>query len=124
MIGVFKLLWSAFKYNCPKCRKSKLFTKPFDLAAPLAMHKNCPNCKLEFEPEPGFYFGAMFLSYAIDGLTLLPLTLILIFGFDFNVYKVLGFVIFLKIILFVWLLRFSRSLWLHIYVKFDPYLQV
>jgi len=123
-MGLIKLLWSAFNYTCPKCRKSKMFVKPFDLAQPLAMHETCSNCDQHFEPEPGFYFGAMFLSYAIDGVTLLPLALILIFGFDFNVYKVLGFVIFLKIILLFWLMRFSRSLWLHIYVKFDPYLQV
>jgi hypothetical protein len=30
------------------------------------MNKICPVCEANFEPEPGFYFGAMFVSYAIS----------------------------------------------------------
>jgi len=30
------------------------------------MNKNCSHCDADFEPEPGFYFGAMFVSYAIS----------------------------------------------------------
>lgn len=28
------------------------------------MYAACPNCHVSLEPEPGFYFGAMFVSYA------------------------------------------------------------
>lgn len=28
------------------------------------MHTHCPACGVSFEPEPGFYYGAMFVSYA------------------------------------------------------------
>jgi phosphoglycerol transferase MdoB-like AlkP superfamily enzyme len=28
------------------------------------MNNSCPVCSASFEPEPGFYFGAMFISYA------------------------------------------------------------
>jgi hypothetical protein len=30
------------------------------------MHQHCPLCGASFEPEPGFYFGAMFVSYAMS----------------------------------------------------------
>lgn len=30
------------------------------------MHKTCPKCGQDFMPEPGFYFGAMYFSYAIN----------------------------------------------------------
>lgn len=30
------------------------------------MNSHCSNCEVSFEPEPGFYFGAMFVSYAIS----------------------------------------------------------
>ncbi len=30
------------------------------------MNKNCPHCGADLEPEPGFYFGAMFVSYALS----------------------------------------------------------
>lgn len=28
------------------------------------MHENCPSCKVKFESEPGFFWGAMYFSYA------------------------------------------------------------
>ncbi len=30
------------------------------------MNAHCTNCGVSFEPEPGFYFGAMFVSYALS----------------------------------------------------------
>lgn len=33
-----------------------------------AMNSVCSNCEVSFEPEPGFYFGAMYVSY---GFTIL-----------------------------------------------------
>src|SRR3546814_13816818 len=30
------------------------------------MNKNCPVCNLQFETEPGFYWGAMYFSYALN----------------------------------------------------------
>lgn len=30
------------------------------------MNSVCSHCQSTFEPEPGFYFGAMFVSYALS----------------------------------------------------------
>jgi len=30
------------------------------------MHRSCPECGQDFMQEPGFYFGAMYFSYAIN----------------------------------------------------------
>jgi len=30
------------------------------------MHRTCPHCGQDLIPEPGFYFGAMYFSYAIN----------------------------------------------------------
>ena len=37
------------------------------------MHKNCPNCSFKFEKEPGFFFGAMFINYALGAAETLVL---------------------------------------------------
>lgn len=29
------------------------------------MPDHCPECGLSFMPEPGFYYGAMYVSYAL-----------------------------------------------------------
>ena len=30
------------------------------------MHENCPHCGQTFYPEPGFYFGAAYISYGVN----------------------------------------------------------
>jgi len=30
------------------------------------MHENCPHCGFHFEIEPGFFWGAMYISYAFS----------------------------------------------------------
>ena len=51
--------------HCPKCISTKLFKEPFVLTKPLDMHEKCAFCNQDFEPEPGFYFGALFISYTL-----------------------------------------------------------
>src|SRR5438045_6134383 len=61
------LINALWKGKCPRCRKGNVFTyssgKLFRFAA---MNSTCPHCNASLIPEPGFYFGAMFVSYAIN----------------------------------------------------------
>lgn len=53
--------------KCPRCREANMFTHPtLHVSKMLKMHKTCPKCGQDFMPEPGFYFGAMYFSYAIN----------------------------------------------------------
>jgi len=114
-----KKLVNAWRYLCPRCRKGDLFLKPLELSKPLAMHDRCENCNQRFEPEPGYYFGAMFISYALCVFTLLPISLLCVFLFKWSVNGTIFFVIFLGALIYIWLLRFSRSLWINLMVRFD-----
>jgi uncharacterized protein (DUF983 family) len=54
--------------KCPRCHQGHLFTHGMYTEIPPA----CPVCGLSFEPEPGFYIGAMYISYAFTpGIVLL-----------------------------------------------------
>ena len=114
-----EIVKSILGYKCPKCRRSKLFKEPFKLSDPLAMHKECSVCHQDFEPEPGFYWGAMFLSYIVSGIMFLIPALILVFGFGWSVNGAMAFVIALAVVTYMKLIRTARSLWIHIVVKFD-----
>jgi uncharacterized protein (DUF983 family) len=53
--------------KCPRCREGDVFKYPLRKISKFSvMNKNCPRCGADFEPEPGFYFGAMFISYAVS----------------------------------------------------------
>jgi uncharacterized protein (DUF983 family) len=44
--------------RCPRCRRGLVFRRR------LAMYNLCPACGLKFEREPGYFIGAMYISYA------------------------------------------------------------
>ena len=103
--------------TCPRCEQDKLFVSPMKLSNPLAMHKQCNHCGQRFEPEPGFYYGAMFISYIFLGFTSLGLVGTLVFGFGLSVE--IGFAVLLVTLalIFFWNLRFARSIWIHLVIK-------
>jgi uncharacterized protein (DUF983 family) len=53
--------------RCPRCHEGKLFSAPaYTLTKFADMPEACPVCGQAYEPEPGFYYGAMFVSYAFS----------------------------------------------------------
>lgn len=53
--------------RCPQCREGKIFkTSVFNILKFKQTHENCPVCKVKFESEPGFFWGAMYFSYALN----------------------------------------------------------
>jgi hypothetical protein len=62
-------LYSIFFNKCPRCNKGK-FWKSNNPYYNLFFnggenHNNCLNCDLKFEIEPGFFYGAMYISYGL-----------------------------------------------------------
>lgn len=83
------------------------------------MPSNCPKCSQKYFLEPGFYYGAMFISYILTGWFCLIFvgTLMLVFKVSWQISFVL---LLLGIgVLFVWFFRISRAIWININVKYD-----
>ncbi len=59
-------LYSIGAFKCPVCHEADFFlSHPYDLTKAGDFHANCPVCRTKFEREPGFFYGAMYVSYAI-----------------------------------------------------------
>lgn len=66
MFGKGTKLYSIRTMTCPRCQEGDFFVaKPYNLKRAGDLHPNCPKCGLKYEKEVGFYFGAMFVSYAL-----------------------------------------------------------
>lgn len=111
---------NALLYKCPKCQNGDLYHKPFNISKPLDMHDQCTSCKQNFMPEPGFYYGAMFLSYILSSFLFLAIAGVCIIFFDWSVNGTFAFILFVGALSYLFVLRFSRSLWINIVVRFDP----
>jgi len=60
------MLSAIFKGKCPRCREGRLFNYPLLHPRFAEMNAKCPSCEVSFMPEPGFYIGAMYISYAFN----------------------------------------------------------
>jgi hypothetical protein len=82
------------------------------------MNSNCPNCGQDFEIEPGFYLGAMWVSYPIVIFLEIVFILIGLLVFRLNLMLAILFSAIILLILTPPLIRFSRSLFIHLNVSF------
>jgi hypothetical protein len=85
------------------------------------MHPACPHCKQSFDPEPGFYFGSMFVSYGINtALFLISWGALLFIYPDYTLSLLLGILTAVVILSLPLSFRWSRAIWLALFVRFDP----
>jgi uncharacterized protein (DUF983 family) len=61
-------LYSIAHMKCPRCQEGDIFVyrNTYNLKKTGIMHRHCPVCGLNYTPEPGFYFGAGYVSYAMS----------------------------------------------------------
>ncbi|MGB3079416.1 MAG: DUF983 domain-containing protein [Saprospiraceae bacterium] len=114
------MISSTIHMTCPKCREGKMFTTPFQLKKPLQMYKRCEVCGQKFEPETGFYYGAMFISYLFIALLSFIVVSINIFVLGIQVELSFGILLAFLALIYIWNLRFTRSLWIHLVIKYEP----
>lgn len=77
------------------------------------MHQQCPICGAGFEPEPGFYFGSMFITYAFNVVlvTLAGVTMYYFWSLPEWLFLLLVAVIAVGIMPYSF--RMSRVIWLY-----------
>lgn len=52
--------------KCPRCRKGPIFSGKIYSFKGQVTNEYCSHCHLRFEREPGFFYVAMFISYAMN----------------------------------------------------------
>lgn len=88
----------------------------------MEMNDLCPNCGLRFEVEPGFFWGAMYISYAFTtGILIVSGVLVYFLLNDPEFWVYLVTVISITFISIPWNFRYSRALMLYLFssVSFD-----
>ncbi len=113
--------YSIFASKCPKCNLGDLYVdrNPYHLSKLGDMHKSCSCCGQLYEPETGFYYGAMYVSYGVSILLMFIPAAVLYFGFDAGFPLLLATVLGIYILSFPFVFRISRNIWLNMFVRFD-----
>ncbi|MBL0096642.1 MAG: DUF983 domain-containing protein [Bacteroidetes bacterium] len=119
-------LKSSFFHKCPRCLEGDMYAdmNPYHLKETANMYTHCPKCNLNFIPEPGYFYGAMYVSYAF---TVAVSVAVFIAHYLFSWEQgTLFFIIILTIVLAAlapYTFRTSRAIWLNFFIKYDPELR-
>ena len=113
--------YSILHMKCPKCHEGDLFeTGSFSFKRSFDMPKHCPKCGQKYFLEPGFYYGAMFVSYFLTGMYCLVFVGLLMLAFGVSWQHAFIFLLLTIALLFVWIFRISRTIWINVNVRYDP----
>lgn len=114
-------MYSIANLKCPKCHEGDLFETPtFSFSKSFEMPKSCPHCSQNYWPEPGFYYGAMFISYIFTGWFCISFVALFHWVFGLSLFASFGILLVVVAILFVYFFRLARAVWININIKFDP----
>lgn len=110
------ILLNILKEKCPYCSKGDVFKKKKSFLQPPAMNSNCPCCGRDFIGEPGYFFGAMYASYAIAVAAGITTFLLCWFILDIKSIEVLiGIIISVILLISYKNFKWSRIIWLKIF---------
>ena len=105
-----------FQCKCPKCKEGDLFINPPLLYKKFGkMPTLCTICGHRFEREPGFFFGAMYVSYGLSIVVIAVCSVALFYlGGDPAPEFYLATSLVVLTLLYPFIFQESRSIYLHL----------
>jgi len=114
-------IYSVFNNKCPKCNEGNFFTDNnlLHLKKVMKMNTYCPGCGFKYEIEPSFFYGAMYVSYALTvGFAII--TFIILYALDLDLLYIF-IAIFVALVVFTpFTFRLARLMYSNIFVSYDP----
>ncbi|MGB0427335.1 MAG: DUF983 domain-containing protein [Flavobacteriales bacterium] len=116
-------LKSIISGKCPSCLQTNMFVEknPYKLSKLSKMYDNCKVCGQEFHLEPGFYFGAMYITYVlVSGQFMVLFGLSYLFDFDLTIFQFMLVFLAVLVLLVPVNFRLSRLIWINFFVTYKP----
>lgn len=111
--------------KCPKCRRGDVYTGPMYGLRQQKVNESCPHCGFRFEVEPGYFYAAMYVSYALNVAEIVTSAILTFYlsGGSESPWLYLGVLFAIIFILAPFNFRYSRVIllhWLSPKVKYNP----
>ena len=115
-------LYSILNFKCPRCHKGEFLEsrRVYNLKKAGNLREKCACCDLKYSREPGFYFGAMFVSYALGValfVTIWVATAVLYPEYSSEL--LLGIIIGSILILGPYLYALSKIIWANLFFHYE-----
>ncbi len=111
--------------KCPKCRRGNIFSGSLYGLNFQRTNEYCSHCGMRFEIEPGYFYGAMYVSYVfvVAEMLIVGLLTFLITGNDKSPWLYIGTILISILLLTPLNYRYSKVFLLHFLtpkVKYNP----
>ena len=113
-------LYSILTGTCPRCHDESMYIdkNPYNLTKVYKMHEKCSHCGLRYKIEPSFFYGAMYVSYAV-GVAFSIAAFIISFVFIETSLKTSFLVIIATLVLLMPInMRLSRNIWINFFIRY------
>lgn len=111
-------LYSVLHQKCPRCHEGDMFKYAPYSPKFSVMNKECEVCGLDFIPETGYYFGAMYFSYAVQVAVFVGVYLALRFTVDPGLWTYALWVGIVSFIILPLNFRLSRLAWINLFYSY------
>ena len=114
-------IYSIAKMKCPRCHEGDFFVShPYNLKHAGEIHENCEVCHLKYSREPGFYYGAMYVSYGLGVALFVTLWVSMNLFFSwFSTGVQIAIIVSSMLILSPYLYALSKIVWANLFFKYD-----
>ena len=114
-------LYSILTGSCPKCHQESMYVNknPYKFGHLFKMYERCSFCYTKYKIEPSFFYGAMYVSYAVGiafAVTAYVIARLLLDASLLITFMTIAatMVVFLPVII-----RLSRNIWINIFFSYD-----
>lgn len=96
------------------------YKNPYLLSRTLTMNETCSHCGTKYKIEPSFFYGAMYVSYAV-GIAFAVAAFVISFLLLGSSLKTAFISIVATMIVFMpVIMRLARNIWINFFMSYDP----
>jgi uncharacterized protein (DUF983 family) len=113
-----KRLYSILNSKCPKCQEGDFYLSknPYQAKDFGKNYSHCSACGYKFEKEVGFFYGAMYVSYALTIAFSVAIAVAIVVLFPSSSYKVYIVAILTGLVVLMPIsYRLSRVVWMNLF---------
>ncbi|CAM1343899.1 DUF983 domain-containing protein [Tenacibaculum amylolyticum] len=114
-------LYSIFNNKCPRCNEGDFFKykASFNFNKITKLHEHCSHCNLKYMMEPSFFFGAMYVNYALAVAQFVAVFIISKVFLQQDILTSFIAVVVVSLLLSPITIRLSRIIWINIFVNYQ-----
>lgn len=113
-------LYSILTGTCPVCQEESMYKvqNPYKISRLFDMHERCSNCHTKYKMEPSFFFGAMYVSYAV-GIAFATPAFFIPYWLDVSLFNIFLIIVATLAVFLPLIVRLSRNIWVNLFFNYD-----